>query len=186
MKKRILSPEKGHLLIAEPFMSDNYFVRSVILIAENNTSGAMGFILNKPVGYKIHELIQDFPEFESLVYFGGPVDSNSLFFIHKIPHIIGSSFEIGDGLCYGGNFTKLKESIQLGLVKPDQVRFFAGYSGWDPGQLDFEMMDDSWIVFDKMGDLLQTNAQELWGSLLKTTGSELAIWSNYPEDPNLN
>jgi putative transcriptional regulator len=186
MKKRLLSPEKGRILIAEPFMSDNYFVRSVILIAENNTRGAMGFILNKPVGYKIHELIQDFPEFDSPVYFGGPVDSNSLFFIHRIPQIIGSSFEIGDGLYYGGNFKKLKEAIQSGIVQTDDVRFFAGYSGWDAGQLDFEMMDDSWLVFDKPSNILQTSVQDLWGALLKTTGSELAIWSNYPEDPNLN
>jgi putative transcriptional regulator len=77
MKQLQLAPGKGRLLISEPFLNDDFFHRSVVLLAENSENGTMGFILNKPVGHNVHELINDFPEFESEVYFGGPVDNQS-------------------------------------------------------------------------------------------------------------
>jgi putative transcriptional regulator len=186
MKHNILTPEKGRILLSEPFLGDSFFKRSVILLAENTEKGSMGFIVNKPVGYKIHELINDFPEFNADVYFGGPVESNSLFFIHTVPKLVDSNFEIGGGIHYGGNFAKLKSLISLGMIAPDQVRFFAGYSGWDAGQLSFEMEEDSWLVFERPQKLLYMKTESLWGDLLKDSHSELAIWSNFPEDPTQN
>jgi putative transcriptional regulator len=94
MKMNLLPPDKGRILLSEPFLHDSFFKRSVILLAENSDKGSMGFILNKPVGYQIHELIAEFPEFNSPVYFGGPVESNSLFFIHTVPHL-------NPDLCWG-------------------------------------------------------------------------------------
>lgn len=186
MKHNLLLPDTGRILVSEPFLNDSFFRRSVILLAQNSEKGSMGFILNKPVGYNIHELINDFPEFDCPVYFGGPVESNSLFFIHTIPHLVESAFEIGGGIHYGGNFQKLKKLISLGLIKPHQIRFFAGYSGWDSGQLDFEMQEDSWLVFERPAHLLDMKPESLWGDLLKQSNSEMAIWSNFPEDPSLN
>jgi putative transcriptional regulator len=186
MNHSLLNPEKGRILLSEPFLNDSFFKRSVILLAENTVEGSMGFILNKPVGYSIHELITDFPEFDSPVYFGGPVESNSLFFVHTIPQLIDSGFEIGGGIHYGGNFGKLKQLVSAGVVKPQDIRFFAGYSGWDAGQLDFEMNEESWLVFERPTQLLDMKPESLWGDLLKKSNSEMAIWSNYPEDPNLN
>lgn len=186
MKRNTLAPATGRILLSEPFLNDSFFRRSVILLAQNSERGSMGFILNKPVGYNIHELINDFPEMDNQVYFGGPVESNSLFFIHTIPQLIDSSFEIGGGIHYGGDFNKLKKLATVGLIKPHQIRFFAGYSGWDSGQLDFEMQEDSWLVFDRPKELLEMEPENLWGDLLKQTKSELAIWSNFPEDPTLN
>jgi putative transcriptional regulator len=186
MEHHRLAPAKGRILISEPFLDDSMFQRSVILLAENTDKGSMGFILNKPVGYKIHEVLNDFPEFASEIYLGGPVDNQSLFFIHSVPHLIDSSFEIGGGIFFGGDFDKLKSMIRLDLIRPDQIRFFAGYSGWDAGQLDFEMKEDAWMVFERPGQLLQMKAENLWGSFLRTTNSEKAIWSNFPENPELN
>jgi putative transcriptional regulator len=179
-------PEKGKVMLSEPFLQDSLFQRSVVLLAENTEKGAMGFILNKPVGYKINELVQEFPEFDSPVYFGGPVDSNSLFFIHTVPHLIESAFEIADGIHYGGNYEKLTQMASIGLIQPDQVRFFAGYSGWDSGQLNFEMEEDSWLVFDRPEKLLLMQPENLWRDILKQSKSKHAIWSNYPENPRLN
>ena len=186
MKSNQQHPEKGKILLSEPFINDSFFKRSVVLLAENNEKGSMGFILNKPVGYSIHELISDFPELEAPVYFGGPVESNSLFFIHTLPDLLGYSFEIADGVFYGGHYDKVKHYASLGLIKENQIRFFAGYSGWDTGQLDFEMDEDSWLVFDRPKDLLQMKPESLWGELLKQSHTQMAIWANYPDDPNLN
>ncbi|MEX1188749.1 MAG: YqgE/AlgH family protein [Bacteroidia bacterium] len=186
MKPRQLAPEKGRILLSEPFLTDSFFKRSAILLAENTENGAMGFILNKPVGYVINELITDFPEFDAQVYFGGPVESNSLFFIHTVPDLLGFSFEIEDGIFYGGDYDKVKKYASLDLLKPSEIRFFAGYSGWDTGQLDFEMEEDSWLVFDRPETLLQMKPESLWGELLKQSRSEMAIWANYTDDPSLN
>jgi len=186
MKRENLLPATGRVLLSEPFLNDSYFKRSVVLLARSESNGAMGFILNKPVGYSIHELLNDFPEFNSPVYFGGPVESNSLFFIHTIPHLIESSFEIEGGIHFGGNYSKIKHLAGLGLIKPHQIRFFAGYSGWDSGQLDHEIEEDSWLVFNRPEKLLDMNPITLWGELLRHSKSDLAIWSNFPEDPTLN
>jgi len=181
-----LAPSKGRILLSEPFLNDSFFKRSVILLAESSEKGSMGFILNKPVGYEIHELITDFPEFNSPVYYGGPVENNSLFFVHTVPQLIDCAFEIGGGIYYGGDFEKLRNLAGLGVVKPEHFRFFAGYSGWDAGQLDFEMAESSWLVFERPTKLMDMKPESLWGDLLKKSNNELAIWSNYPEDPSLN
>ncbi|MBX7202760.1 MAG: YqgE/AlgH family protein [Bacteroidia bacterium] len=186
MRRNMPVPATGRILLSEPFMNDDYFRRSVVLLAKSEEKGSMGFIMNKPIGHNIHELINDFPEFNCPVYFGGPVESNSLFFIHTIPHLIETSFEIEDGIHFGGNFTKVKNLAGLGLIKPNQIRFFAGYSGWEEGQLDHEIDEDSWLIFNRPEKLLEMDPITLWGELLRHSKTELAIWSNYPDDPSLN
>jgi len=186
MKRSIINPHKGHLLLSEPFLNDEFFKRSVILLAENSSSGSMGFILNKPMGYLIHELIKSFPECELPVYFGGPVENNSLFFIHRIPKLIPGGYSIDNQWYYGGDFKQVKQMVALGLIQADDIRFFAGYSGWDSGQLDHELSSDAWVIFEKPNDALTMSPEKMWGELLRTNHSKLAIWSNYPDDPNLN
>ncbi len=73
---------KGNLLISAPFLND-VFKRSVILLAEHNEEGTVGFILNKPTEYKLDQIIDDFPEFDATVFLGGPVQQDSLNFIHR-------------------------------------------------------------------------------------------------------
>ena len=79
-----LELKKGHLLIAEPSITgDISFNRSVILIAEHTQSGSIGFILNKPLDFSLRDLL---PELEQdfIVYNGGPVEQDNLYFIHKV------------------------------------------------------------------------------------------------------
>src|SRR4029077_16781585 len=97
-------PEKGKILISEPFLNDPNFKRTIILLAEHNEEGSIGFILNKPTNLKIKDTIEDFPEFDAIVYYGGPVQLNTLQFIHKAGDIIEGSLEIADGLFWGGSF----------------------------------------------------------------------------------
>lgn len=186
MKKSVQQPQKGHLLISEPFLNDDYFKRSVILLAENSASGSLGFILNKPLGYFLHELIKNFPESEFPVYLGGPVENNSLFFIHRLPQLIPNGFYIHNGWYYGGDFKQVKQAVALGLIKQNDIRFFAGYSGWDPGQLDHELKTESWFVFNQPDDFIKLSTERMWGEILRINHSEMAIWSNFPDDPTLN
>ena len=99
-------PKKGHLLIAEPsILGDVSFNRSVVLLAEHNDEGSIGFILNKPLSYTINDLI---PEIDASfkIYNGGPVEQDNLYFIHNIPEVIPNSVEISNGIYWGGDFAR--------------------------------------------------------------------------------
>ena len=109
--------QKGHLLIAEPsIIGDLSFNRSIILIADHNPEGSIGFILNKPLDFTLQDLIPEI-EMPFEVYNGGPVEQDNLYYIHKIPELIPNSIEISDGLYWGGDFQKVTE-----LIKKDQLK----------------------------------------------------------------
>ena len=139
-------PKKGHLLIAEPsILGDVSFNRSVVLLAEHNDEGSIGFILNKPLNYTINDLL---PEIEASfkIYNGGPVEQDNLYFIHNIPEIIPNSVEISNGIYWGGDFETTKQLINEGKITKNHIRFFLGYSGWSVNQLEMEMQENAWIV----------------------------------------
>src|SRR5476651_2432719 len=116
------NPEKGKILISEPFLNDPNFKRTIILLTEHNEEGSVGFIMNKPTELSLNDAIDDFPEFDSAIYFGGPVQLNTLQFIHRAGDIIEGSIEIMPGLFWGGNFESLKEQMEIGCLKPEDFR----------------------------------------------------------------
>ena len=180
-------PEKGKILISEPFLQDLNFKRSIVLLAEHNEEGTVGFILNKPTQVKLNQLLEDFPDFNAPVYFGGPVQINTLQFIHRAGDIIEGTTEIADGLYWGGSFEVLKILIETNRVSPSDFRFFIGYSGWNPGQLDEEMKISSWIVASaSLDNLFSDEPDKLWGDILKKMGKKFAILASFPEDPSVN
>jgi len=179
-------PSAGRLLISAPFMGD-IFKRSVILLTEHNEEGSVGFILNKPTEYKLHEVIDDFPEFDAKVFLGGPVQQNSLNFIHKAGNILEGGYEISNGVYWNGNFEMLKVLIEDGSLDPEDFRFFLGYAGWSPDQLMNEIRKNSWYLNDPSGEILFDNVSEkLWSAILKSMGKEYSIISTFPEDPSVN
>ena len=141
-----LKPEKGTLLIAEPTLTgDVSFNRSVVLLAEHNRDGSIGFILNKPSEYYINEFVIEIKA-PFKIYNGGPVEQNNLYFIHKVPHLIKKSIEISNGIYWGGDFDKIADLINDKIITDKDIRFFLGYSGWDSLQLNNELSLKSWAV----------------------------------------
>lgn len=182
-----LDPAKGRLLIAEPFMADPYFKRSVVLICEHNNEGTFGLILNRFVDMKLEDLLEGTPPFDSKVGIGGPVDASNLFYIHTLGDELEESEEIVAGLYIGGNFEQLKVLILSGAIEDHEIRFFVGYSGWDADQLHYELVDEAWYVSEINGlPLLNTDAENLWSLALKSMGGAFANLVNFPVDPNLN
>ena len=139
-----LKPARGRLLLSEPFMGDYYFGRSVVLLAEHNEEGSFGIVLNKPITDPFNEIVKDFPDFDGQLFVGGPVETESLFFIHTLGDAIEGSLEIGSGLYWGGDIEIVKEMILLNAITPDDIRFSVGYSGWSPNQLNDELKRNSW------------------------------------------
>ena len=181
------NPQKGKILISEPFLNNPEFRRSIILLSEHNENGSIGFILNKPTKLKLNQVIDDFPDFEAPIYLGGPVQINTLHFIHRAGEIVDGSTEISDGLYWGGNFEYLKLLIEAKQVEPNDFRFFIGYSGWDEGQLEDELKLNSWIVTaTSIENIFSEEPDKLWREILKHMGKKFAILASFPENPSVN
>ena len=179
-------PKKGGILISQPLINDDYFHNSVVFLSEYSKEGVVGFIVNKPLRFSINDLIDDFPHFDTTVYYGGPVEASNLYFIHRAPDKIKGSIPITNELYWGGNFGQIKDLILTDQLKPDDIRFFLGYSGWEETQLDEEIAKKSWIV-DKLKDtLFEWNIKKLWKDCIKDTNTDFQLWVNAPKDIRLN
>ena len=180
--------KKGQLLIAEPsIIGDLSFNRSVILLADHNQEGSVGFIINKPLKYTINDLVPDV-EANFKIYNGGPVEQDNLYFIHNIPELIPNSVEISSGIFWGGDFELTKNLINNGEIKKDNIRFFLGYTGWEAQQLENEMRSNSWILTENLykNKIIGKSTADFWKEKILELGGEYIIWSNAPENPLLN
>jgi len=187
IKTNDIKPAKGKILISEPFLFDYYFKRSVVLLAEHNEEGSFGLILNKQVDLALRDVLQDFPEFDAPVYLGGPVKTDSLYFIHTLGDRLENSLEIIDGLYWGGDIEVVKEMITLNKINSKEIKFFVGYSGWVSKQLVGELARNSWLVAGiKAKQVMEANPDKLWKESLKRLGKEYAYWANFPSDPIMN
>lgn len=183
-----LKPAKGTLLIAEPsIIGDTSFNRSIILLADHNEMGSIGFILNKPLEYRLNELV---PEIEAdfKIYNGGPVEQDNLYFIHRVPELIPDSIEISHGVYWGGDFNKVAELISQDQIAETDIKFFLGYSGWDINQLEDELKQNSWVVVENIykNAILEKDYESFWKEKMLELGGEYSIWSNAPENPSYN
>lgn len=187
MAKSNRPPQKGSFLLSEPFLADKNFKRTVVLLTEHNEDGSIGFILNKPIRFRLNEIVEGFPDFNVPVYMGGPVQQDSLHFIHRVEALAEEGDEVVPGIYWGGNFEKLKMMIEGQQVTEQDIRFFVGYSGWGPEQLEEEMESNSWIVSPVRARFtFSDQTDSLWGDILRTMGGKYKAFSNYPEDPSLN
>ena len=180
-------PAKGKVLISEPFLQDNYFKRAIILLTEHSKEGSVGFVLNKPVNLQASEVINDFPKTDALISLGGPVNTNTLHYIHTLGDIIPGSVKVLDNIYWSGEFEIVKRLIESGNLAKEQIRFFLGYSGWHANQLDDELAENSWVVAElNPEEIMAPISKHFWKSTLKKMGKKYEMWSNFPENPQMN
>jgi putative transcriptional regulator len=182
-----IKPQKGRVLVAEPFLQDSYFKRSVVLLTEYNNDGTLGFVLNNPINFRVDEIIRDFPVINSLVTIGGPVRTDTVHYIHTLGHVIPDSEEVMEQVYWGGNLEAIKSGLKDGWIKEYQIRFFVGYSSWHAGQLEREIEENSWLVthIDRL-DVMHGSDIQLWENILKNEDERYQMWTRYPEDPAWN
>lgn len=183
-----VTPRQGDLLISEPFLPDANFERTVVLICENNQDGAIGFVLNKPSMVSVGDVFEELDSLEKKMLVGGPVQQDSMHFLHRNLLDIGSGTKIGEGIYWGGNFEQLKILMQGNMVNSNDILYFLGYSGWAPGQLEEELNENSWIVSPDAtaAQVFDLDPELLWREVLKNMGGRYRMFSNYPTDPRLN
>ncbi|MFM9908157.1 MAG: YqgE/AlgH family protein [Chitinophagaceae bacterium] len=183
----MIEPTAGILLIAEPFLKDPNFMRTVVLLCDHQTEGSFGFVLNRHYKHTLNELMNNLDELPLPVFYGGPVQMDTIHFLHQYPDKIPGSQEVQKGIFWGGDFEIAISLLQKGGIDKNKIRFFIGYSGWSDGQLTNELKEKSWLTVEANRKIVfHKEAEEIWKESLKLLGGDYEQLVNYPTDPQLN
>lgn len=188
IKHNALKPEKGRILIAEPFLPGEPFERSVVLICEKGKNGHLGFVLNKPIGFYLDEVVSTNEKIPKIpIYLGGPVAAKRLFYVHSLGSDIKGCIPVTEQLFMDGDLNQLLQLLARDESARNNIRFFVGYSGWIEEQLEAEIREDSWLV-GKISpkEVFQSKSSTLWKKSLRQLGEKYRVWSTYPLIPSLN
>ena len=183
----MIEPAAGILLIADPFLKDPNFLRTVVLLCEHRQQGSFGFVLNKQIEQTLDELITDLEGHSLPVYYGGPVQKDTIHFLHQYPDLIPESVKVGKDIYWGGNFETVTALIKNNSIDLGKIKFFIGYSGWGDGQLTGELDEKSWLTVSANQTIVfNTQQNEIWKSSLQQLGGKFEMMINFPIDPQLN
>jgi putative transcriptional regulator len=183
----MIEPAAGILLISDPFLKDPNFMRTVVFLCEHKEQGSFGFVLNRKYENTIDEIIPDLEGFKIPVYYGGPVQTDTLHFLHQYPDEIPGSVEVIKGVYWGGDFDMVVQMIKKAEIDQSKIRFFVGYSGWGGGQLSDELTEKSWLTVKAIRKLVfHRKYEEIWKDALKQLGGDYEMMINFPIDPQLN
>ncbi len=177
----------GILLIADPFLQDPNFLRTVVFLCEHKEEGSFGFVLNRQYENTLDELIPELEGQKIPVYYGGPVQIDSIHFVHQYPEEIPGGQEVIKGVYWGGDFDAVVSFIKKGNFDTDKIRFYIGYSGWTENQLAEELNEKTWLTVKANRQLIfHKDYNEIWKDSLKHLGGEYEMMINFPIDPQLN
>lgn len=187
IKSNNVLPSRGKILISEPFLRDNMFGRSVILLVDHTNDGSMGLVMNKQAPIMLNEVIKEFKYLDDIPLFrGGPLNTDTLFYTHTLSDIKGA-LPICKGLYLNGDFDAVKRYILQGNPIEGHIRFFLGYSGWDYKQLMGEIKENTWIVGKcDIPTLMNNKVKGMWKKSMEMLGSKYETWSRFPQVPSLN
>ena len=178
---------KGQLLLDNGRLQGSFFHRSVVLICQHDEEGAFGLVLNRTTGNNVGDaLVAKLPEtLKPLpLFFGGPVQPQALSFLHSdsfipdanvmpnlsLDHSLDSLMEVGDS-----------------YSPTRQLKIFAGYAGWSPGQLDDELKRDTWLIHPASVDLVFfPQPDKLWKLILAEKGWKYRLLGEAPDDLSWN
>jgi putative transcriptional regulator len=177
---------QNYLLIASPSMDDPYFARTVTYICEHNEHGAMGLVINQPVGMKLKELVNQVDDkaevidekAEDIILAGGPVSQDRGFILHTSQPGWASSLTMTSEVMV----TTSKDIISsLGNKEaPEKSLIMLGYAGWTAGQLEEEIQTNSWLMVEADLELLfETPIHKKWETAVQRLGID--VWQIGPD-----
>jgi putative transcriptional regulator len=180
--------KKGDFLIAASGIVDPNFQQTVILVCDHDQEkGTYGVILNRPIALpKELMAVIPFPAPE-ILFRGGPVQPDTLQVLHPFGEKIPGASEVLDGLYIGGDFDAIAEGLANETLKSDFCRFFLGYSGWSPNQLENEFAEGSWLrVPGSARSLRRTPPEDLWSEAVRRLGRREPVMAHFPREPVWN
>ena len=166
------------LLIAPPNMPDPRFRDSVLMLTHCDGAGAHGLCVNRPSGWNLREILQDSDcDIDCLppvpVYWGGPVNSHSLWMLHSTDWQCDHSIELSESWAVTSHARMLDQLTEDS--GPRWSRFMLGHAGWASGQLQAELeggqgwsQSQSWLTAENLGPawLLDQAVEDLWSSVI--------------------
>ena len=169
--------------MAEPFADEKAFKRAAIVLADHSEAdGTVGFIINKPIRMPVGAVVKGLSGFKADIYFGGPVQTDTLHYIHRKGDLINGSIPVKGDLFWGGDFDQVRFCIQNELITADDIRFMVGYTGWEVGQLDSEMDAGCWWSVEHDDNyIFNTPADDVWRTALALEGEHLEVIAQMPE-----
>lgn len=184
------SPQPGVLLVAEPFLREEYFRHAVILMVEcPKDEDALGVVLNRATNYTLDNLVESIDR-PIPVFCGGPCAMDRLYFLHTLGDIIPEGRQVTPGLWLSGDFDAMLAYVRAGYPIEGHMRFFLGYSGWAPGQLDEEMKAHTWAVVPPErippAQLLSDDDDRAWHTAVRQLGPAYRGWLYHPEARGVN
>jgi putative transcriptional regulator len=179
----------GRLLVASPTLEDANFRRTVILMLDHGTDGALGLVVNRPMEVDVSSVLpawQPYTTAPGRLFQGGPVQLDSALGLVAMPG--NGAGAVGVRLLIGSiglvDLDAPPEVIASGLAG---LRIFAGYAGWAAGQLEGEISEGAWYVLDaEPRDAFTDNPERLWREVLRRQRGRLAMVSTFPDDPSQN
>ena len=180
----------GRLLVASPTLQDANFRRTVILMLDHGSDGALGLVVNRPMEVDVSSVLpawQPYTTAPGRLFQGGPVQLDSALGLVAMPGNNGSD-AVGVRLLNGSiglvDLDAPPEVIASGLAG---LRIFAGYAGWAAGQLENEIREGAWYVVDsEPRDAFSDYPEKLWREVLRRQRGQLAMISTFPDDPSQN
>lgn len=180
-------PEKGKILISEPFLPDTFFNRSIVYLTDHNPKGSVGFILNKKLEIKLCDAVTGFETWKENLNMGGPVSPDTLHYLHNLGHLVPGSIKVESNIYWGGDIDSIRNLIKTGTVAPGQIRFFLGYSGWSEGQLERELKENSWVTARVSPEaIMQSRESDSWKRVLRSLKNKYRVWADFPDSPDMN
>jgi putative transcriptional regulator len=181
-------PLRGRLLVAAPPLVDPNFDRTVVLMLEHGTQGALGLVLNRAGDTPLKDAVPEWASLASppaVLFTGGPVSPSSVIALARSD--VGDEREGWVPIANGVGTVDLGRAPEEVPVVVEGVRVFLGYAGWAPGQLEEELARDAWFVVDfETTDAFADEPEGLWRLVLRRQRGSLAMFANAPADPATN
>lgn len=179
--------ETGDLLVAAPILEDPNFHRTVLLLCEHGEQGSFGLVLNRPLILRPGEVFETLSSVPHSVAYGGPVQPETMHFLHRLGDRLPDSIAVVEDIRWGGDFERLQALLESNPGLAGRTRFFMGYAGWGEGQLEEEVVEGAWILAPgRLGDVFADDPEDMWRRVLRRMGGPHALLANFPVDPRLN
>ncbi len=179
----------GRLLVATPALKNPDFERTVLLMVAHEPGGSIGVVLNRATEVAVDDVLEGWGVLAGdpgVVFEGGPVQPEAAICIARTKTTLGrvDGFNRVSGAV--GTLDLSQDPTAL-VDKVVGVRVFAGYAGWGEGQLEGEIENGSWFVFDALpGDAFMNRPDDLWPMVLRRQGGIMAAVAIFPADPSMN
>lgn len=177
----------GKLLLDNGKLFGSFFHRTVILICQHDAEGALGLVLNRATENKVGDaIVANLPEHlkQEPLFLGGPVQPQAMSYLLSDAFLPDAN--VMPNLSLGHSLDSLME-IGESFSASRQLKIFAGYAGWSPGQLEDEMKGNTWVTHPGSTDLIfHSKPEELWQHILRHKGWKYRLLAEGPEDPSLN